>query len=102
MCMAGLNKNRTMQKVRKQGVCHYCGEFGDTVDHIIPRSQGGTHNIENLVCACRDCNTLRSSMPYDKFYNLMKSLGKREAKRIITLERTNEGIFERLSRAKRK
>ena len=40
--------------------CQYCGrkppEVVLEVDHIIPRSEGGTDNIENLVTACRDCN----------------------------------------------
>jgi 5-methylcytosine-specific restriction endonuclease McrA len=27
-----------------------------TIDHIIPRSQGGTHQWSNLVAACPACN----------------------------------------------
>lgn len=40
--------------------CQYCGrkppEVVLEIDHIVPRSKGGTDNIENLVTACRDCN----------------------------------------------
>ncbi len=36
--------------------CGYCGERGDTVDHIIPRAAGGTSTWENLVAACSRCN----------------------------------------------
>ena len=38
--------------------CQYCGrQTGDlTIDHVIPRSRGGSHTWENLVSACRACN----------------------------------------------
>jgi len=32
-----------------------------TVDHIIPRSSGGTSEYENLVGACADCNVRRGT-----------------------------------------
>ena len=37
-------------------LCVYCGDEADTVDHIIPRDQGGIDNKENLVAACARCN----------------------------------------------
>lgn len=38
--------------------CVYCGrETRDlTLDHVIPRHQGGEHTWENLVSACKPCN----------------------------------------------
>lgn len=40
--------------------CHYCQkEFTAddlTIEHIIPRSQGGTNDIENVTLACLPCN----------------------------------------------
>jgi 5-methylcytosine-specific restriction endonuclease McrA len=39
------------------GPCHYCGApDARHVDHVIPRNQGGTHDLSNLVRACKDCN----------------------------------------------
>lgn len=32
-----------------------------TLDHIIPREEGGGNNASNLVTACLDCNTQRGS-----------------------------------------
>lgn len=40
--------------------CAYCGQRPPNVmlevDHIQPKAKGGTDEISNLVCACRDCN----------------------------------------------
>ena len=38
--------------------CQYCGRANRdlTLDHVIPRSRGGTHSWENLTSACKDCN----------------------------------------------
>lgn len=42
--------------VRYDGKCVYCGGEATTIDHITPRSKGGTNNLANLVPACKDCN----------------------------------------------
>src|SRR5690606_15207836 len=31
-----------------------------TYDHVVPRSQGGRTTWENIVMACRDCNSRKS------------------------------------------
>lgn len=36
--------------------CQYCGKAAENVDHVQPRSRGGTHTWENVVAACRRCN----------------------------------------------
>ena len=36
--------------------CVYCGSPATSVDHIIPRSKGGTDYPDNLVAACSRCN----------------------------------------------
>jgi 5-methylcytosine-specific restriction endonuclease McrA len=44
--------------------CRYCGrkspEVELHVDHVKPRSQGGTNEPGNLVTACTDCNLGKS------------------------------------------
>jgi 5-methylcytosine-specific restriction endonuclease McrA len=34
-----------------------CSNEGDSVDHIVPRSQGGTDEDDNLQLLCRSCNS---------------------------------------------
>jgi hypothetical protein len=49
-------------KERDNYTCHYCGEYGDTVDHIVPLSKGGLSTFGNCVCACQNCNKIKGSM----------------------------------------
>jgi 5-methylcytosine-specific restriction endonuclease McrA len=43
---------------RDHYTCQYCGKVSHslTLDHVIPRHQGGKHTWENLVSACAYCN----------------------------------------------
>lgn len=45
---------------RDQNSCQYCGRRFPTselsLDHVVPRSQGGDNSWENIVCACMRCN----------------------------------------------
>lgn len=60
-----IKRPRTRVKLSKREVlrrdnyiCQYCGKHVPqlTIDHIIPRSQGGEHKWSNLVAACPACN----------------------------------------------
>lgn len=38
--------------------CQYCGSNKDlTLDHVFPRSRGGKSSWDNLVAACKSCNS---------------------------------------------
>ena len=47
--------------VRDNFTCAYCGNYGDTIDHVIPRSMGGGSTYENCVAACGPCNRKKSN-----------------------------------------
>ena len=49
--------NRRAVFARDGGRCQYCGATAENIDHVIPRSRGGEHVWENVVAACRPCNT---------------------------------------------
>ncbi len=85
-------------KLKKQTVllrdrfeCSYCGDplthSEMTFDHMIPRSKGGEHSFNNLLSACRDCNTKKANnmpvgrfkpkkMPYTPTYHQILNLAK--------------------------
>ncbi len=52
--------NRRNIFARDHNTCQYCGRHFPTselsLDHIVPRSQGGVSSWENMVCACVRCN----------------------------------------------
>lgn len=48
--------NRRAVFARDGNRCQYCGATAENIDHVIPRSKGGTHTWENVVAACRPCN----------------------------------------------
>jgi 5-methylcytosine-specific restriction endonuclease McrA len=37
--------------------CQYCGSNAENLDHVVPRSRGGTHTWDNVVASCRSCNS---------------------------------------------
>ena len=58
----------------KVGDCYYCGITDKlTIDHVIPRSKGGTNKRINKVLACAVCNTLKSSLSLPGFMRLIRS-----------------------------
>lgn len=49
--------------------CRYCGDFkgGLTLDHVMPVSRGGTDDLENLVTACKSCNSRKKTKTLDEW-----------------------------------
>jgi 5-methylcytosine-specific restriction endonuclease McrA len=42
---------------RDRWTCQYCGSRSNlTVDHVVPRSKGGSSSWENIVTSCAPCN----------------------------------------------
>jgi hypothetical protein len=42
--------------------CVYCGEHATALDHVRPKSRGGTEDMSNLVPACQLCNSEKHSL----------------------------------------
>ena len=67
-CKAYVNKrmrksipcSRRNVYVRDKGLCQYCGVWLNTneftLEHVVPRTQGGQTTWTNTVVACPDCN----------------------------------------------
>lgn len=66
--MRKLNKKESVL-FKHGGKCAYCGmaNLDLTIDHIIPRSQGGNNDISNLQPSCRSCNSSKGTRSLDDF-----------------------------------
>jgi 5-methylcytosine-specific restriction endonuclease McrA len=47
--------------VRDEYTCQYCGRPAENVDHVVPRSKGGSHTWDNVVAACKPCNSRKEN-----------------------------------------
>ena len=55
---------RRVQLYNKQlGLCCYCEKYSSfeksTIEHLKPKSEGGTAHKPNIVMSCFDCNSQR-------------------------------------------
>lgn len=60
--------------------CFYCGKIATTIDHVVPKAMGGSSRKDNLVPACKSCNSNKSDMPKDifiKFLEFCKKIGQK-------------------------
>lgn len=48
--------SRAALMLRDGNRCAYCGNRAETIDHVVPRSRGGSHTWENCVACCTRCN----------------------------------------------
>lgn len=61
---------------RDGGRCVYCDAPATSIDHVMPRSRGGSHAWENVVSACHRCNHVKAD-------RMLKDLGWRLRKKPI-------------------
>lgn len=46
------------------GLCAYCNQRSPlTMDHVDPLSRGGAHDPDNIVAACKSCNSSKHDTP---------------------------------------
>jgi len=79
--------------------CVYCGETGIPleVEHVIPKSRGGTNNISNLTLACHDCNINKGSRTASEFgYPQVQKAAKESLKDAAVVNTTRKRIGNEL------
>ncbi|CDM64703.1 RNA-guided endonuclease IscB [Pyrinomonas methylaliphatogenes] len=72
--------------------CAYCGgESGDPVlevEHVVPRSRGGSNRVSNLAIACRTCNEEKDDwMPGEWLAILQRSKRKLDRVRAVNVQK---------------
>ena len=63
--------------------CIYCGKPSESIDHVLPLSQGGLNTTENCVPACLSCNGDKSDNDALTWYRQQKFYDPRRAWAII-------------------
>jgi len=80
--------------------CWYCGiKLTDStthVDHIIPKSLGGSDSIFNLALACKHCNSAKGGSPVEEFLAWLEHVrcgGETLYKPLLEEEKTALALF---------
>ena len=72
----GNNKKVVQALIERDGTkCHYCEvelvfnysgyvENGYSIDHVLAKAEGGTEDLDNLLLACRSCNSRKGRRDY--------------------------------------
>ena len=86
--------NRRNICARDNNQCQYCGKrFSTTelsLDHVIPRSQGGQSTWENIVCACLHCNVRKGGRtPREAHLTLIRKPEKPKRSPLLNLKMTH-------------
>jgi len=77
--------------------CVYCGATNVPleVEHVIPKSRGGTDRIDNLVIACHECNQKKGNKTAEEFgYPEIQQLVKEPLKDCAVVNATRWKIYE--------
>ena len=87
--------NRRNIFARDNNQCQYCGKRFPTselsLDHVVPRSQGGENSWENIVCACIDCNVRKGGRtPKQAHLSLIRKPEKPKRSPLLNLKLTSK------------
>lgn len=63
--------------IAQKNKCFYClsrlTRKKATADHVQPRSENGSHDEDNIVAACDDCNTAKADMSLNQFKKIIRN-----------------------------
>jgi 5-methylcytosine-specific restriction endonuclease McrA len=66
--------------------CQYCGAPAENIDHVVPRSRGGSHSWDNVVASCKPCNARKEDrLLHETNFVLKRMPGQPRAKAWIWL-----------------
>ena len=64
--------------------CAYCGsEENLTLDHITPRTKGGSDRVINVLCACHSCNHSKCHQMWSDWFLSQDFFDKEKLSKII-------------------
>jgi 5-methylcytosine-specific restriction endonuclease McrA len=86
--------NRRNIFARDNNQCQYCGRRFPTtelsLDHVVPRSQGGQSTWDNIVCSCVNCNVRKGGRtPREAHMTLIRKPEKPKRSPLLNLKLTH-------------
>ncbi len=89
-----LRFNRRNVFARDGNQCQYCGQGFPTselsLDHVVPRSRGGSTTWENIVCACVACNVRKGGRtPHEAHMQLIRQPVKPKRSPLLSIKLGN-------------
>lgn len=64
---------------QQNGSCRGCGDYmrqrNLTIDHIVPRSKGGSDDMENLQLLCQACNSMKGNRTQEYLMERLQEQG---------------------------
>ena len=88
-----------LEKYHRQ--CVYCGATNCPfeIDHVLPRSRGGSHRVSNLVLSCRACNQAKGNQTAAEFgHAKVEQRAKQPLKDAAAVNTTRYALVEHLGR----
>jgi len=87
--------NRRNIFARDNNQCQFCGKKFPTselsLDHVVPRSQGGQTTWDNIVCACLNCNVRKGGRtPKQAHMSLIRKPEKPKRSPLLKLKLTHK------------
>lgn len=92
-------------RMRDNWTCQYCQQYGDTIDHIFPKSRGGGSTWDNLCVACAKCNGEKRNrtpqeagmrVPVIPKYGVLRFPALRIHQRRERMQQVQQAIYEEL------
>jgi len=79
--------------------CVYCGKENVPleIEHIVPKSRGGSDRVSNLTLACHECNQRKGNLTAEEFgYSEVQKQAKKSLKDAAMLNATRWELYNRL------
>ena len=75
-----------------------------TLDHLVPRSKGGTNRSDNLVTACLSCNSSKQARSWRKFAKDDETIARilRVKRRVLNMKLARSIVRRARAQAKKK
>jgi 5-methylcytosine-specific restriction endonuclease McrA len=79
--------------------CAYCGASNTPlqIEHIVPRSRGGSDRVSNLTLACEPCNVRKGTQTAEEFgFPRLQAQARQPLKDAAAVNSTRWALYERL------